>query len=353
MQDSGTTSVAGTGHLNIVPGSTKLLGRTLSILAGGNAVETDTFGTNTGAIVNVAGTYDVQADTGIFFSGDLGHLNVLSGGVFKKSAGTGTSNFDLAVVNSGAINPVSGTLSLLRGLTNSAAGHLNITAGGTLSTSGAFSNLGTIGIEISGASPGATGLIHFTGAAPFAGTLAITRIGSIPALNQIYTFATYSSHSGKFKTITGQSIASTNMAYLVTFGATSATLTVRNSADTSLTGTFPTTIARNTGYSYVYTIHNSGPMPATKIVFTDSLPVGVTFVSAITTSGTCTTVTTTFTKVTCKPVGSFAIGATVTITINVTSPSVAGTITNKPSVKSFEADVSTLNNALTQKATVT
>jgi uncharacterized repeat protein (TIGR01451 family) len=271
--------------------------------------------------------------------------------VFKKSAGTGTSTFNIVVANSGAINPLTGTLSLSGGLTNNVAGHLNITAGGILSTSGAFSNLGTIGVEISGASPGTTGQIHFTGAAPFKGTLAITRTGSTPVLNQVYTWATYGSHSGKFKTITGQSIGST-MAYLVTFGASSATLTVRNSADTSLTGTFPATIAHSSPYSYQYTIGNAGPMPATKIIFTDSLPVGVTFVSATMPGGTCTTVTTTFTKVTCKPTGSLAMGATVSITINVTSPSGPGTITNKPTVKSFEADVNTANNALTQKTTV-
>jgi uncharacterized repeat protein (TIGR01451 family) len=300
----------------------------------------------------VAGTFDVQTDSGIFVQSAGGQLNVLSGGVFKKSAGTGVSSFNVTVANSGAINALSGTLSVQGSLTNASAGHLNITAGGTLASSGAFSNLGTIGVEISGASPGTTGLLHFAGAAPFKGTLAITRIGSTPVLNQTYTFATYSSKSGKFKTITGQSIATTNMAYLMTLGAHSATLTVRNSADTSLTGTFPATIGLNTAYSYVEVIHNAGPMPATKIVFTDSLPVGVALVSATSTSGTCTSVTTTFTKVTCKPTGSLAIGGTVTITINVTSPGVAGTITNKPTVKSFEADVSTTNNALTQKTTV-
>ena len=356
MLGTGTTAVASTGVLTLNGASNKYLGRTLSVLSGGSAIETGSgsIGTtsNGSPTINVAGTYDVQTDVGVFVQNIAGHLNVLSGGVFKKSAGTGISGFNIIVTNGGAIDPLAGTLSLQGGLTNAAAGHLNITAGGILSTSGAFSNLGTIGVEISGASPGTTGQIHFTGAAPFAGTLAITRTGSTPALNQIYTFATYTSHSGKFKFITGQSIAATTMAYLVTLGTTSATLTVRNSADTSLTGTFPAAIAHSTAYSYVYVIHNSGPMPATKIIFTDSLPVGVTFVSATTDSGTCTTVTTTFTKVTCKPVGSLAIGATVNITINVTSPGVAGTVTNKPSVKSFEADVSMANNALTQKTTV-
>jgi uncharacterized repeat protein (TIGR01451 family) len=227
-----------------------------------------------------------------------------------------------------------------------------LTRGATVAITGAFSNQGTLGIEILGPSPGLTSQVQIGGAATFSGTLAITTTGFTPVMNQSYQFAIDASTSGKFKKITGQSIPSSNLAYLVTLVGTSATLTVKNSSDTSLTGTFPAAIGLNTAYSYVETIHNNGPMPATNIVFVDTLPAGVAFVSASSTSGTCTHSTTPPITVTCKPAGSLAVGGIVTITINVRSPGVAGTITNKATVKSAEADVSAKNNALTQKTTV-
>jgi fibronectin-binding autotransporter adhesin len=412
MQDSGTTAVGNGGVLTLDTGNTKLLGRTLSILSGGTLVQTaGAIGTNTGAIINIAGIYDVQADVGLFLNSALGQLNVNSGGVFKKSAGSGLSSFNIAVTNSGTISVLSGTLALQSNLTNydntaktltggtytvsggatlqfvsadvhinraavslngagsrlfdgtfnglrnlslnDTTGSLTLSKGAIVTTAGAFTNKGTLGIGVVGPTPGTAGQLQVGGTATIAGTLALSTTGFTPVLNQVYTFMTYTSHLGKFKTITGQAIPSSTLAYSVKLGATSATLTVVNSADTSLTGTAPATIGRSTAYTYVETIHNIGPGPATKIVFTDTLPAGVTFVSATSTSGTCTATTTTPVKVTCMPPGSLASGGTITITINVISPAAAGTITNKVTVKSAELDLNAKNNSLTQKTTVT
>ena len=413
MVDTGTTSVGSGGHLTINTANQHFISRTLSVLSGGSLVETDTgsFYTNSpGPVINVAGTYDLQTDVGITLNSALGQLNVLSGGLLKKSAGSGTSNLSIAVTDSGTISVLSGTLALtstlsnydtttkiltggtysvsngstlqftsadvhtnrarisldgagsrlfdgasngLRNLSlNDTTGNLTLSNAATVATSGTFSNAGTLGIGIVGPAPGAAGQLQAGGALTFGGTLALTTTGFTPVLNQVYTFTTYPSHTGKFKAITGQSIASTNTAYLVTLGTTSATLTVKNSADTSLTGSAPSTIGVNTAYSYVITIHNNGPTPATKIVFVDTLPAGVTFVSAASSSGVCTATSTPPIKVTCKPTGSLAMGGTVTVTINVVSPAVAGTITNKATVSSAEVDVSTKNNALSQKTIV-
>src|SRR5207237_7382796 len=100
----------------------------------------------------------------------------------------------------------------------------------------------------------------------------------------------------------------------------SATTSVTASTDLAITKTAPATATTGTNFSYTLTAKNNGPSAATGIVVTDTLPAGVTFVSA---SSGCTNASGT---VTCN-VGSLASGASATFTITV-NPTSVGTITN-------------------------
>jgi hypothetical protein len=79
---------------------------------------------------------------------------------------------------------------------------------------------------------------------------------------------------------------------------------------------------------------------------TDTLPTGVTFVSATASQGSCTGATT----VVCT-LGEFAAAATVTVTI-VVQPTVSGTITNRANATAATQDPNPVNNATAADTTV-
>src|SRR5262249_57098992 len=92
-------------------------------------------------------------------------------------------------------------------------------------------------------------------------------------------------------------------------------------------------------------VHSGGPNDATGVAVTDTLPTGVSFVSArsgcVNSSGT----------VTCT-VGALANGANATATIVVTAPNNGGTITNTATVAGQQGDPNTANNAASATTTV-
>jgi|GEM_PF-1749578 len=104
----------------------------------------------------------------------------------------------------------------------------------------------------------------------------------------------------------------------------------------------PVTVGDN--LTYTITVTNRGPDPATKVVVTDTLPSGVTFVSAspwcVHSAGV----------VTCN-LGTIPAGDSVTITIVVT-PTAPGTISNTATVTSDTLDPNTANNSDTEPTEV-
>jgi len=96
-------------------------------------------------------------------------------------------------------------------------------------------------------------------------------------------------------------------------------------------------------FSYSADVLNEGPQDATNVVFTDTLPAGVTFVSATSTIGTCTQ---SKGVVTCD-VGLLANRFDVRITIEAT-PTATGSITNQMSVSATQADLAPANNSASQ-----
>ena len=107
----------------------------------------------------------------------------------------------------------------------------------------------------------------------------------------------------------------------------------------------PAGVGQNLMYSAI--VVNEGPANATGVVFTDTLPAGVTFVSATSTGGSCSTAGQT---ATCN-VGALVKAASVQVTIVVT-PTGVGTIDNTMKVLANEADGSATNNSAEQTSTV-
>lgn len=95
------------------------------------------------------------------------------------------------------------------------------------------------------------------------------------------------------------------------------------------------------------TVHNQGPDTANNVVVTDNLPGGVTFVSAISSQGTCT-----FTNgtVTCA-LGNLVSNGTAVVTVVITSLP-EGTITSTAVVSGDEPDLNLANNLAIASATV-
>jgi uncharacterized repeat protein (TIGR01451 family) len=120
------------------------------------------------------------------------------------------------------------------------------------------------------------------------------------------------------------------------------------SADLALTKTDspdPVTVGQN--LTYTVTVTNKGPDVATGVTLTDTLPGGVTFVSASPVQGSCAEASG---VVTC-PLGTLANGATATVTIVVT-PRAPGTITNTARVTGTPPDPDAANNTVTEGTTV-
>jgi uncharacterized repeat protein (TIGR01451 family) len=96
-----------------------------------------------------------------------------------------------------------------------------------------------------------------------------------------------------------------------------------------------------TDFSYTLAVSNAGPSTAQSLTVTDTLPAGLTFVSAAGTSWTCGE---TGGTVTCTR-ASLAVGPAEIITITVTAPAQGGTVTNTASVSATTVDPATANNS--------
>jgi len=109
----------------------------------------------------------------------------------------------------------------------------------------------------------------------------------------------------------------------------------------------PDPVALGTNLTYTITVTNSGPTAAPGVTVTDTLPGGVTFVSASATQGTCGQSGGT---VTCN-LGSINNGAIAGVVI-VVKPTATGTITNTASVSSNAPDPNLSNNSSTASTSV-
>ena len=106
----------------------------------------------------------------------------------------------------------------------------------------------------------------------------------------------------------------------------------------------PDELGSNITWTMVVT--NNGPDTDTGVTVADPMPAGNTFVSAATTQGSCTGGA----ILNCT-IGTMAAGETVTITL-VTTPTVAGTVTNTANVVGDRAETNTANNTASASVVV-
>jgi uncharacterized repeat protein (TIGR01451 family) len=119
-------------------------------------------------------------------------------------------------------------------------------------------------------------------------------------------------------------------------------------ADLSVTSTgAPNPVLVGQNLTYTVRITNGGPQAATGVTLRETLPAGVTPVSAVSTPGTCTVAVP---QVSCA-IGNLANGATATATLVVT-PLAAASLSNTFSVAAKETDPNPGNNAATTVTTV-
>jgi len=125
----------------------------------------------------------------------------------------------------------------------------------------------------------------------------------------------------------------------------SATTNVGAQADLSISKNGPASAIPGQTISYVITVSNGGPSPATNTVVTDVTPAGLAFVSN---TGACTT------QFPCN-IGTVNNGspATITSTYTVASNFTGASITNNASVSSSVNDPSTTNNSASATMTIT
>jgi len=129
-----------------------------------------------------------------------------------------------------------------------------------------------------------------------------------------------------------------------------------NSADVAVTATGPSSVTAGTNATYMVTVTNGGPNPASGVVLTDTLPAGSTFVSMTQTGGSDTfTLSQSGGTATETAAADLASGSSDTFTLVVTAPADAapGTAFNdSASVSSTTADPNTSNNSAAQNGTI-
>jgi hypothetical protein len=146
--------------------------------------------------------------------------------------------------------------------------------------------------------------------------------------------------------------AATNVVLVASDGAgysgTSTVFDAQAFVDLAVTMTgAPDPVVARSNLTYSVTVTNSGPDKAARVVLTDLLPTGVTFVLATSSEGNCTQIAGT---VTCS-LGTVSNGAVATATI-VVQPAMEGILTNTVTATSSGTDSNLTNNVATTITTV-
>ena len=243
----------------------------------------------------------VQAQAGIIFQ--------LS---YSDPSGNAANGMITANDNSnGTFTAISGTLNITASTTPSAVGNYSLLPESGISPNGVFSwdSLMTY--------PGdpyldTGGLLFSTG-----GNHEVNLWGNGPGNYSLYTWEA-------------------GLGYTLQYDGTATTSIVRVNADVATTVTGPTNVVVGGSLSYTITATNLGPYAASNVVVSDTLPAGVTFVSA---SGGGTNASGTVNWV----ITSFANAASTNFTVTVTAPT-SGTLSNVVSSTASTFDPNASNN---------
>lgn len=223
---------------------------------------------------------------------------------------------------------------------------------GTFSYSITVTNNGTLtatNVQLTDTLPAG---VTFSSAAPAAncsqasGTVTCT-FASLAAGNS--TSITINVIASSVGTVTNTAnVSETESDYNIINNTASATTTIVSSADLSIAKTGPSSVAQGATFSYTLAVHAGGPLNSTGITVTDTLPLGVTYVSVTTSAGSCSQ---SGGIVTCN-ITSLSNGSNATITITVTAGSPA-IVTNTAVAAGNEPDPNIANNTSSVTTTIT
>lgn len=333
---SGVTTIGSSAMLTVTWGGgswacPQMNGRTLNNR--GTAVVTASDGhyvyLQGGAVINNAGTLDLQDNTMLFGNNGGGAVN--NTGLLRKVGGAGTATLDgVALNNTGAVQALTGTLSL-SGLTQN--GGVTLLNGGTLAGSssplnfyggmlqgagivnGNVANIGgvvapgnspgmlriagnytqgptgTLDIELGGVVSGTQyDLLDVTGAASLSGTLNVSLIDSFtPISGTVFRILNFNTRSGDFITTTG-----TNLGWLTLhpyYGSDHLSLIAGTTmADLGISVTDDKAYAiAGEPITYTLVVTNAGPDAANGAIVTDTLPETISSVTwtCVATGGSC------------------------------------------------------------------
>jgi len=183
-----------------------------------------------------------------------------------------------------------------------------------------------------------------------AGSVTCTRTTLATTVNQPIVIRVTAPTAGGVITNNATVASATTTDPNVTNNAVNTNTTVNARADLSITKIDePDPVATGATLTYTIAVTNAGPSDAANLIMVDTLPAGVTFVSADGTGWSCTQVGVT---VTCTR-ASLGVAAAPLITIVVTAPLTNGTISNTATVSSATTDPNTASNSDTEQTTVT
>lgn len=287
-------------------------------------------GTNVGTVLTATNSptgYTITGGTGsaLFDISAAGQITVKAGAVLDYET---TSNYTLLVkaTNSGGDSNIATiTINLTDVLVPL------VTAGQSFSLLTGTANgtvVGTVATTVT--TPTDFNITGTTFAISSTGVITVANSTGLVAGSGTYTVGASTSEGGDSKPIT----------IVVTQRSSNLALTNTDSVDPVIT---------NASYTYTLGISNTGPDEATELVLTDTLPVGVTFQSAVGTGWSCTEAGG---LVVCtKP--NLANGATSNVVITVLAPVIGGMIANSATVISSGTDVDSTNNTdIAQSTTV-
>ena len=159
---------------------------------------------------------------------------------------------------------------------------------------------------------------------------------------------------GPFKQITSQDLNGDKLADLIATGPANDVEVWLNTSPTSgadldlpspMVSAGPYVVGTNV--TFTANLVNQGPQDATGVIFTDTLPSGLTFVSAAVTPGSCVQAS----GVVSCTIGALASASGSSINI-VATPNAVGTVSNTMSVSGSQPDPVLTNNSATQSVTV-
>ncbi len=190
--------------------------------------------------------------------------------------------------------------------------------------------------------PAAAAFVSATGGGTLSGNVvtwpAIASLAS--GANQVYSVTVTAPASGSLLDIAASTSTTPDPVPANNNGSLPAarvTTTVVEQADVAATKTGPASVTAGSTYSYAINVSNAGPSAAAGVVVTDTLPAGVTFVSATGGGASSGGV------VTWPAIPSLANGSSQSWTVSVTAPA-SGTLTNVVASASTTADPDPANN---------